>query len=115
MSISLFVGNVPFDALESELMAVFTLAGEVESVALIRNDRQLDRRRAFGFVKMPDEAALKAVSSLNGFSLRGRALVVKPAVPRPKAPRLPGYRRPAQAARSLEADLMVSACELDQD
>ncbi|MDR0548888.1 MAG: RNA-binding protein [Deltaproteobacteria bacterium] len=86
MSICLYVGNLPFGLQEAELLAVFAQVGEVESVSLFRNDLQLDRRRVFGFVKMPDDDALNAVGTLNGALFQGRPLIVKPTKPRPRSP-----------------------------
>ncbi|MDR1577043.1 MAG: RNA-binding protein [Deltaproteobacteria bacterium] len=80
MSISLFVGNFPYNTVASELAPVFARVGEVESVTLI-NDRQTGRPRGFGFVKMAEADGREAIKTLNGTMFEGRPLVVKEAVP----------------------------------
>ena len=74
----LYVGNLPFSATESEVQSLFGQHGTVNSVALI-NDRDTGRPRGFGFVEMEDEGATKAISSLNGHEMDGRALRVNEA------------------------------------
>ena len=53
-------------------------AGVVESVSLI-TDRDSGRSKGFGFVLMEEEAADKAIASLNGSQLDGRTLTVNEA------------------------------------
>ncbi|MDR1608476.1 MAG: RNA-binding protein [Deltaproteobacteria bacterium] len=94
MSISLFVGNFPYNTVASELAPVFSRIGEVESVTLI-NDRQTGRPRGFGFVKMSEDDGREAIKVLNGTMFEGRPLVVKEAMPlksqeggfKPRSPR----------------------------
>ncbi|HKK70613.1 MAG TPA: RNA-binding protein [Candidatus Krumholzibacteria bacterium] len=74
----LYVGNLPFSATESEVQALFAEHGTVNSVALI-NDRETGRPRGFGFVEMEDDGADKAMNSLNGYEMGGRALRVNEA------------------------------------
>ena len=56
----IYVGNLSFQMTESELSALFTAYGAVESASLA-TDRDTGRARGFGFVSMPndDEAELK--------------------------------------------------------
>ena len=76
MSNELFVGNLAFRVDEDILKAFFEGAGSVESVKVIK-DFQTGRSRGFGFVKMgTSEEAQKAISSLNGQDLEGRAVRV---------------------------------------
>ena len=79
----LYVGNLPFTATEAEVNELFSKHGTVHSVALI-NDRETGRPRGFGFVEMDDEAAMAAISALNGQEMGGRDLRVNEAQDRPK-------------------------------
>lgn len=79
MSSKLYVGNLPFEATESELRSLFEQAGTIESIRII-TDRYSGRPRGFAFVEMVTEAeAAKAIQLLNGHSMRGRDLVVSQA------------------------------------
>ena len=85
MGKKLYVGNLPFSATEEEIKELFASHGEVISVALV-NDRETGRPRGFGFVEMEtEEAAQKAIDTLNGQDNKGRKLVVSEA--RPPRPR----------------------------
>jgi len=78
----LYVGNLPFQAAESDLQDWFSQAGiTVDSVTLVR-DRFTGEPRGFGFVEVPnDDDAELAIRSCNGKQLMGRALVVNEARP----------------------------------
>ena len=84
MSKKLFVGNLSFQTTEGEVTSAFEQCGAVESVSII-TDRDTGRSKGFGFVVMEDEGASKAIATLNGSQLNGRALTVNEA--RPMAPR----------------------------
>ncbi len=78
----LYVGNLPFQAAESDLQDWFSQAGiTVDGVTLVR-DRFTGKPRGFGFVEIPnnDDAEL-AIRNCNGKQLMGRALVVNEARP----------------------------------
>ena len=49
---TIYVGNLPFNATEQDVKALFERHGKVESVKLI-NDRETGKPRGFGFVDMP--------------------------------------------------------------
>ncbi len=78
----LFVGNLPYQAMEADLEGWFTAAGvNVSSVSIVR-DRFSGEPRGFGFVEIEqDEEAEKAINSCNGQDLLGRTLVVNEARP----------------------------------
>ena len=76
----LYVGNLPFSATEDEVRDLFEEHGSVGSVAII-TDRETGRPRGFGFVEMEDGAE-RAIQSLNGHEMGGRALQVNEARPR---------------------------------
>lgn len=85
MSRKLFVGNLPYETMETDLETLFAQAGQVETVTVMR-DRMTGRARGFAFVEMAsDDDAQKAITQLNGHQLGGRALTVNEA--RPPAPR----------------------------
>ena len=75
---TIYVGNLPFDATEDQVRALFQLHGDVQSVQLV-NDRETGRPRGFGFVDMPAEVAVLAIEALNGQNLDGRPLRVNAA------------------------------------
>jgi len=80
MGSRLYVGNLPFSADEDAVRELFAQDNrEVTEVKLI-TDRDTGRPRGFGFVEMgSSEHADAAVSSLNGYSMDGRALTVNEA------------------------------------
>jgi len=80
----LYVGNLPSSANEDTVRAMFTEYGTVQSLALI-NDRETGTPRGFGFVEMSTSDAARAVQSLNGKDVDGRALKVNEAQDRGRA------------------------------
>ena len=78
----LYVGNLPFQAAESDLKDWFSQAGiTVDSVTLVR-DRFTGEPRGFGFVEIPkDDDAELAIRNCNGKQLMDHALVVNEARP----------------------------------
>lgn len=82
MDNKLYVGNLPFSTTEEELRTLFTQAGAVVSVSLIK-DRETGRSRGFAFVEFGSQAeAEKAVSLFNNTQLDNRTLKVNLARPR---------------------------------
>jgi len=79
----IYVGNLPFSATDESVRTLFSQHGTVESVALI-NDRDTGRPRGFGFVEMPRVDAARAIQSLNGQDMEGRALKVNEAQDKPR-------------------------------
>lgn len=79
---NIYVGNLSFDATESDLEAAFDAYGDVTSVNVIK-DRETGRSRGFGFVEMSDRrAALEAIEGMNLKEIAGRAITVNEAKPR---------------------------------
>ena len=70
---TIYVGNLPFNATEQDVRALFERHGTVEGVKLI-NDRETGKPRGFGFVDMPQADAQTAIQALNGQQLGGRPL-----------------------------------------
>lgn len=82
----LYVGNLSFNATETDLMDFFGQAGSVKEVALIQ-DRVTGKSRGFAFVTMSsDEEAAAAINQLNGKSVEGRSISVSEARPREERP-----------------------------
>jgi RNA recognition motif-containing protein len=80
----LYVGNLPYSTNEDQLSELFSQAGKVENVRVMR-DMATGRARGFAFVEMgSDDEAQRAVSSFNDYKLEGRALVVNEARPKPE-------------------------------
>lgn len=83
MGRKLFVGNFPYETGEAELEALFSQAGAIDTVRVMR-DMSTGRARGFGFVEMQsEEEAQAAIQKFNGHDLGGRALVVNEAKPKP--------------------------------
>jgi RNA recognition motif-containing protein len=80
---SLYVGNLPYGTTEDELRELFAEWGPVASVRLIAD-------KGFAFVDVPEERAAEAIAGANNRDLKGRALRVDEARPRP--PREGGRR-----------------------
>lgn len=81
MNRRLFVGNLPFSAEESTLQELFSQAGPVDSVRVMR-DQATGRSRGFGFVEMAtEEGAQAAIDQFNETELGGRRLAVNEARP----------------------------------
>ena len=82
MEVKLYVGNLSYQTSEDDLRTLFAKAGQVASVALIK-DRDTGNSKGFAFVEMTTQAeAQKAISMLNGFNLEDRELKVNLAKPR---------------------------------
>ena len=80
----LYVGNLPYSATEDQLTDLFSRAGQVDNVRVMR-DMATGRARGFAFVEMgSDDDAQKAVSQLNDYQMDGRPLVVNEARPKPE-------------------------------
>ena len=78
MSMSLYVGNLPFSTDDHSLKELFASFGSVLS-ARVKSDRDTGRSRGFGFVEMGEPDARSAIASLNGASYEGRSLRVNEA------------------------------------
>jgi RNA recognition motif-containing protein len=85
MTMSMYVGNLPFSADQTTLQSLFAPFGEVVS-ARVMSDRDTGRSRGFGFVEMEPADARKAIASLDGTEFEGRKLRVNEAEKREKRP-----------------------------
>jgi hypothetical protein len=72
----LYVGNLSYDATESDLFDLFSKVGAVKNVE-VAMDRQSSRSKGFGFVEMETlETAKDAAEKLNRTDFMGRQIVV---------------------------------------
>jgi len=91
MGTKLYVGNLSYEASESDLRTLFGQVGTVTSCDVIM-DKYTNKARGFAFVEMStQEEANRAISELNNKDLQGRALVVNEARPREDRPRGGGF------------------------
>ena len=75
----IFIANIPFASVETDIERLFEAFGTVERVNIVR-DRETGRSRGFGFVEMRDEGeAQAAIEALDGVGLEGRALSISEA------------------------------------
>jgi RNA recognition motif-containing protein len=78
----LYVGNLTYNVSESDLEALFSQFGTVQSAQIIV-DRDTNRSKGFGFVEMDTDAqAQAAIAGLNERDHDGRRLTVNEAKPR---------------------------------
>jgi RNA recognition motif-containing protein len=86
METKLYVGNLSYSTTEEGLRALFTQAGTVAAVDIIK-DRDTGRSKGFAFVEMTSQAeAEQAIKLFNGYEMDGRALKVNPARPKEERP-----------------------------
>lgn len=84
---TLYVGNLPYDAAQSDLEAVFNEHGVTPVVRIHLPVGPDGRMRGFGFVTMGSaESALAAVAALSGKELKGRRVMANIAHPRGERP-----------------------------
>jgi RNA recognition motif-containing protein len=80
-AVTIYVGNLSFQATEEDLREVFADYGEVKRISL-PVDRETGRKRGFAFVEMSDEAQEdSAIAALDGAEWLGRELRVNKARP----------------------------------
>ena len=76
MSKKIFVGNLSFKVTDFDLEDLSKQYGDVVSAKVI-TDRMTGRSKGFGFVEMnAEDSAQKAVETLNGSDIKGRAINV---------------------------------------
>jgi RNA recognition motif. (a.k.a. RRM, RBD, or RNP domain) len=77
----LYVGNLSYDASESDLFELFNGVGSVRNAEVVVNSRT-QRSKGFAFLTMASvEEARRAVAELNGKEFMGRALQLSGAKP----------------------------------
>jgi RNA recognition motif-containing protein len=89
---NIYVGNLARTVTEDELRSAFESLGKVDSVNIIK-DKYSGQPKGFGFIEMPSaEEAKSAIGQLNGKELKGQAINVNEARPRPEGGRGGGGR-----------------------
>jgi len=75
----LYVGGLPYQTNENDLISLFEQVGQVTSATVI-TDRETGRSKGFGFVEMTNaEDGQRAITQLNGSSLGERTITVNEA------------------------------------
>jgi len=88
----LYVGGLPYQTNEQDLIDLFSQSGQVISATVI-TDRDTGRSKGFGFVEMSnDEEAHAAIDRLNGTSLGNRTITVNEARERQASQNRGGFR-----------------------
>ena len=83
MNRKLYVGNLAYETTETDLQTLFSQAGEVETIRVMR-DMATGRARGFAFIEMATEAdAQTAIDQLHEKAFGGRTLTVNEARPQP--------------------------------
>jgi RNA recognition motif-containing protein len=83
---SIYVGNLPYQATEEAISDIFSEYGTVKRVQL-PTDRETGRPRGFGFIEMSTDAEESAaIDALDGAEWMGRDLKVNKAKPREERP-----------------------------
>jgi RNA recognition motif-containing protein len=86
MNTKMYVGNLSYDATDSDLRELFEAHGTVSDVFIVK-DRESDRPRGFAFVSMETPEEMNAaIEGLNGAEFAGRALTINEARPREERP-----------------------------
>jgi RNA recognition motif-containing protein len=82
MDTRIYVGNLNKSTTQDEINTLFTQAGAVTSVDLVK-DKVSGMSKGFAFVSMPEQAeAEKAINMFNAYSLADNELKVNVAKPR---------------------------------
>ena len=79
---TIYIGNLNYEASEQDIKELFSKFGEVSSVKLIK-DNATGRSKGFGFVEMADASISKrAISELHETEFMSRNIVVNEARPK---------------------------------
>jgi RNA recognition motif-containing protein len=98
MPVSLFVGNLPYNATEGELRELFSTIGPLVNVYL-PTDRETGKLRGFAFVEYREDAhAQEALRRFQQQLFKGRPLMLKEARAREERPRSGAPSRPSAVA-----------------
>jgi RNA recognition motif-containing protein len=86
MNAKMYVGNLSYDATDSDIRELFEAHGEVTDVFIVK-DRESGRPRGFAFVTMGSPEEMNAaIEGLNGEEFLGRGLAINEARPREERP-----------------------------
>ena len=82
---TIYIGNLSFDAEQEDIIGVFSTYGEVKNCKLPL-DRESGRKRGFAFVEMVNlEDEQKAIDDLQDVEWMGREIRVTKATPRERS------------------------------
>jgi squamous cell carcinoma antigen recognized by T-cells 3 len=73
---AVFVGQLPFKATEEQLLASFSLYGEIESLKLPQDPHAKTRNKGIAFITYADAESAQAALEMNGREFQGRNLKV---------------------------------------
>jgi RNA recognition motif-containing protein len=82
---TIYVGNLSYQASEQDLNQLFSSFGNVESVNII-SDKFTGRSKGFAFIEMADSDGNNAIDGLHDTEFMQRTLVVNQARPRTERP-----------------------------
>jgi len=103
----IFVGGVPTQAKEQDLLRYFGMFGSVEHVMLMQ-DKETGRHRGFGFVTFEEGNIADLVVHIKYHTLHDRVMEVKEAQPKGALPKPPSVTNTGNGA-SAAASLLSSA------
>lgn len=79
---TIYVGNLSYQASEQDLSDLFSSYGEVSSVKIVK-DMDTGRSRGFAFIEMDDESGVdRAIEELHETDFLQRTLIVNKARPK---------------------------------
>jgi len=103
-----YVANLPFQAGEIELKALFSKAGSVMSVKMVQ-DRQTGQPRGIAFVEMSTQwEGRRAASMLNRQDFMGKNLLVEPHGQSPALGGIPNQRPCGATSRPKDGAFILS-------
>jgi cold-inducible RNA-binding protein len=86
MNTKMYVGNLSYDANDTDIRELFEANGTVTDVFIVK-DRESGRPRGFAFVSMETKEEMEAaIEALNGAEFMGRNLAINEARPREERP-----------------------------
>lgn len=94
MNRELYVGSLPFETTEEDLVRLFSVSGNVQSVHII-TDKISGKSKGCGYVKMTStDEAKDAINCLDGALLDNRRITVSEAREQKPAVKSPGRAAP---------------------
>ena len=106
--IILYVGNLPYEAAESDVRMAFEAFGTISTVRVVK-DRASGRSKGFAFVEMPVRSeAESAIEGMNDREFSGKKLKVSEAKAKTRGPRNRGsnFRKPEEHQTKHEAEMV---------
>lgn len=85
--VNIFIANLDWSITSEDLKTTFSSFGDVHYAHVVF-EKDTKRSRGYGYIEMEDaNAAIAAISALNGIEINGRAIDVKVASPKPNRPK----------------------------